>query len=396
MTSADALLENHTLVVRDGRIIDVLPSLIAAQRYAGSDRVERSHHVLMPGLIDAHTCIVPHAARAPRAEHVRDAALLGIAAMLRAGTTCFCAMGYFPEESARMAAAQGMRAVIGLPIAEVPSPWAGNPGEYFSRAVDLRDEFVGHPSITTAFAPLAASHMSDSTLARVSTLANEVDAGIMVCLHESAREIEDCVGRHGMRPIERLHALGLLTPALTAAHMAHVSAADIALAQRSGMAITLCAGANLRAGHGAPPAAAWTVSGLRVSVGTGAAIDSADLWSELHLLALFGGPSRLGDWDVLALATRGAAAAIGLDAEIGTLESGKWADLCCIDLLEPALLRSLAPAATRLLFGGGRANVSDVWVAGRHLLNDGAFTRLDWPDLAARMGDERRNVMMGE
>jgi len=396
MTSPDALLENHTLVVRDGRIIDVLPSLIAAQRYADADRVERSHHVLMPGLIDAHTCIVPHVAQAPRTEHMRDTALLGIAAMLRAGTTCFCGMGYFPEESARMAAAQGMRAVIGLPIAEVPSPWAGSPGEYLSRAVDLRDEFVGHPSITTAFAPLAASHMSDSTLARVTTLANEVDAGIVVCLHESAREIEDCLGRHGMRPIERLHALGLLTPALTAAHMAHVNAADIALAQRSGLAITLCAGANLRSGHGAPPAAAWTGSGLRVSVGTGAAIDSADLWSELHLLALFGGPSRLGDWDVLALATRGAAAAIGLDDEIGTLETGKWADLCCIDLLEPAMLRSVAPAATRLLFGGGRANVSDVWVAGRHLLNDGAFTRLDWPDLAARMGDERRNVMTGE
>jgi 5-methylthioadenosine/S-adenosylhomocysteine deaminase len=135
---------------------------------------------------------------------------------------------------------------------------------------------------------------------------------------------------------------------------------------------------------------------LRIGVGTGAAIDSVDLWSELRLLALFGGPSRDTDWDVLALATRGAAAAIGLDADIGTLQSGKWADLCCIVLLEPAMLRSAAPAATRLLFGGGRASVSDVWVAGRHLLNDGAFTRLDWPDLAARMGDAGRNVMMGE
>jgi 5-methylthioadenosine/S-adenosylhomocysteine deaminase len=101
----------------------------------------------------------------------------------------------------------------------------------------------------------------------------------------------------------------------------------------------------------------------------------------------------LNAWDALALATRGGAAALGLDAEIGTLEKGKWADMCCIDLQRPATqwaaLAAPLDAATPLVFNGGRDLVSDVWVSGRHLVNSRAFTRLDWPHAANRLAARR-------
>jgi 5-methylthioadenosine/S-adenosylhomocysteine deaminase len=109
----------------------------------------------------------------------------------------------------------------------------------------------------------------------------------------------------------------------------------------------------------------------------------------MRLLALItsrmqpsGGPD-FSAWDALATATRGGAAVLGLDGDVGTLEAGKWADLCCVDLGGPAT-QPLTEPVTQLVFGGGRDIVSDVWVAGRQLLSAGELTRLDWPGVAAR------------
>jgi 5-methylthioadenosine/S-adenosylhomocysteine deaminase len=399
MTSREEVLENHTLVVLDGRILDVLPNAEAAMRYDAALTVTRPQHLLMPGLVNAQIPSAPPASRlaSPRTgigtDRARDGALLRVAQMLKGGTTCFCATGLFPDESLRTAVEQAMRAVIGIPIAEGASRWAKTPDDYLARVLQLRDEFREHPTIATAFAPHAVAAISDALFGRIATLANELDAAIITTLHESLDEIDASLAHHGVRPIERLHALGLLTPALTAVHMAHVTEDDLALAQRSGLAVILCPEANLRLGHGAPPVAAWLRSGLRVGLGSsGEAGVGLDLWSQMKLLALLslepaGAALPEGAWQALCAATRGGAAALGLDADIGTLQSGKWADLCCVDLRSPAAATQGADAVDRLVYDGSRDMVSDVWVAGRHLLAQGNFTRLDWQALAARTGD---------
>ncbi len=409
MISPAEILENHTLAVRDGRILDILPTALAADRYAATIHVDRSEHLVLPGLVNACTQIVPPSpADAGHPERLRDAALLGIADMLRSGTTCFCGLGFHPEESARTAAEQGLRTLIGIPIAETASAWAKSPGEYLTRALNFRDEYRGHPAIATAFAPDTPVAIGDGTFRRIATLADELDSGVLIGLHESREAVEESLIRHGLRPLERMRALGLLTPALTAAHMVYVTAADIALAQRSGIAITLCPETSMRAGDGSPPVASWAASGLRMSLGSGGAEAgvSLDLWTAVRFLTLLSHAplalhaptgahatspalaAALTAWEALAVVTRGGAAALGLDAEIGTLEQGKWADLCCIDLRGPALRRAttLHPQdpAGDLLWSGGRDAVSDVWVSGRHLVNEGAFTRLDWPELMDR------------
>jgi 5-methylthioadenosine/S-adenosylhomocysteine deaminase len=403
MTSPGEVLEHHTLVIRDGRILDLLPTAAATLRYTATVHVDRAAHLVLPGLVNAHTRIAPPPGRTIAADRVHEGAQLCIAEMLGAGITCFCGLGQFPQESARAAAEQGMRAVIGIPIAETPSPWASSPAEYLTRALSFRDEYRGHPTIATVFAPQSTADISDATFGRIATLADELDAGLVLPLHESRAEVDECVIRHGTRPIARLHGLGLLTPALTAVHMAVANAADLDLAQRSGVAVTLCPESSLRGGNGPPPVAAWAATGLRLSLGGGIAGPggSADLWSAMRLLALLSlapdvgladlAHRGLGASDALSIATRGGAAALGLDAEIGTLEKGKWADLCCIDLQRPATQWAALDAlhsswATPLVWGGGRDLVSDVWVAGRHLLNSRAFTRLDWPRAAGRLG----------
>jgi 5-methylthioadenosine/S-adenosylhomocysteine deaminase len=397
MTSRDEVLENHTVVVRDGRILDLLPSGLAADRYEATVHTDRSQHVLLPGLVNAYAQIAPALGRSARPERLHEGAQLCIADMLRSGTTCFCGTGYFPDESARTALETGLRALIGIPIGETAGPWAAG-GEYLTRALEFRDEYRGHPSIATAFAPTAPAAIGDETFLKIATMVDEVDAGLIMPLHASRREVEDSIAKHGLRPLERMHRLGLLTPALTAVHMAHIDTHDRELAQRGGIALTLCPQADAREAN-PPPVNAWAGAGLRLGVGSGTAPGTGfDLWSELKLLALLSlsssqEPRTLSAWDALAAATRGAAAALGLDQEIGTLERNKWADICCVDLESPAMqwLRD-EPAQDlprQLVFNGGRDTVSDVWVAGRQLLDGGTFTRLDWPALNARIGNRK-------
>ena len=164
MTRRDEILEHHTLVMRDGRIIDLLPS--AAARNATLP--EYCWTALAPIDAGARQRADPDGiARScmPSPPQFKpEGALLCIANMLEAGITCFCDVGYFPRQAAETAAAQGMRALIGLPVAEHRSPWAQSAAEYSDRALGLRDDYKGHPYISTGFAPLRVRALSDATL----------------------------------------------------------------------------------------------------------------------------------------------------------------------------------------------------------------------------------------
>jgi 5-methylthioadenosine/S-adenosylhomocysteine deaminase len=400
MNARGRVLESHTLVVRDGRILDLLPRAQAAERYAATVAVQRPAHLLMPGMVNAHTRAAMTLFRgqsSPTAaleagfvgpEFVRDGVLAAMAEMLRSGITCFGDRYHYPEETARAAAEQGMRAVIGLPVADTAGPSAGTAAEYLTAGLQVRDEYTSHPLISTVFAPYAPDKVCDATYARVATLADELDAGIVIDLHESADAIARSVAEHGVRPLERLWRLGLLTPALHAVHMTYAGAADIELAQRTGIAVSLCSSSSVQREQQLPPAAAWAASGIRMGLGSGGGVcRNQDLGGEMRLLALMlsrpAGEPRHAAWDALAAATRGGAAVLGLETGAGTLEAGKWADLCCVDLGGPAM-QPLCDPVTQSVFGGGRDMVSDVWVAGRQLLSGGELTRLDWPKAAAR------------
>ncbi len=389
MSARNALLEDHSLVVRDGRILDILPTSAAATRYSATAVLQRNSHLLMPGLVNAQTDAAslllrgakqqtPAIERVVNPDFARDGTLAAIAEMLKSGISCFCDRSYFPEETLRTANEQGMRVVVGMPVSETPTPWANSAAQSLTRSLGLRDKYKGDPLVSTAFAPRAPNALSDETFARLVTLADELDAGILIDLHQSLHEIAACVETHGMRPIERLWRLGLLTPALNALHMVHLTAADLSLMQRTGISITLCPQWDLKFGGSLPQIAAIAAAGVRLGLGSGGAALSQDVWGDMKIVALL-----TSAWDGLHAATLGGAAALGLEGEVGALQVGKWADLCCVDLSGPAT-QPLGDPLAQLVFGGGRDIVSDVWVAGRQLLSGGELTRLDWPDVAAR------------
>jgi 5-methylthioadenosine/S-adenosylhomocysteine deaminase len=388
MTARNVVLEDHSLLVRDGRILDILPSAAAAERYSATAVLTRNSHLLMPGMINAQSAAATLLSRGANAgaarleataDFARDGTLAAIAEMLKSGITCFCDRDYFPEETARTANEQGMRAMVGMPVTDGVTPWAKDAAQSLTRALELRDRHKGDPLISTAFAPLAANSLSDATFSRLATLADELDAGIMVDLHQSSREIDACIAAHGMRPLERLWKLGLLTPALNAAHMVHLDSADMNLMQRTGISVTVCPQGDLVPGARLAPIAAFSAAGVRLGIGSaGAAAMGHDIWGNMKIVALL-----VDAWQALRAATHGGAAVLGLENEVGSLEAGKWADLCCVDLSGPGT-QPISDPLPQLVFGGARDIVSDVWVAGRQLLSGGELTRLDWSEVAAR------------
>src|SRR5690606_17791977 len=334
--------------------------------------------------------IWPAESRWVNAESVRDGTRLAIAEMLRAGTTCFSDMYYFPDVVAETAVEAGMRVVVGMIAIEFPTVWAATPEEYISKGLAVRDRFKGNPLVATTFAPHAPYSTSDETLRRIRQLADELDVPIHTHLHETRAEVADAVRKTGRRPLARIEELGLLTPALLGVHATQLLEEEIETLARSGASIVHCPRSNLKLASGACPVAALLAAGVNVALGTdGAASNNRlDLWSELDAAALLakwvaGDATAVPAAAALRMATINGARALGLEREIGSLEVGKAADVICVATSDPAMQPTLDPVS-QLVYAASREHVSDVWVAGEHLIAEGVHTRLDIAEICAR------------
>lgn len=393
------------MAVSDGRIVDLLPRADAELRYTPDALHERADHVLLPGLINAHTHaamallrgladdlaldrwlnerIWPTEMRLVTPDFIADGTGLAIAEMLRGGITCFADMYFFPDTVAEVAATAGMRAAVGMIVLEFPTPWAESPGEYISKGLAVHDAYRHHPLISTTFAPHAPYTVTDESLQRIRQLADELEVPVHMHVHETAQEIRDALEQTGQRPLGRLESLELLTPALMAVHATQLTDEEIERLARGGSSVVHCPRSNLKLASGACRTADLLAAGVNVAIGTdGAASNNRlDLWAEMDLAALLGkhlaaDAEALPAPTVLRMATIGGARALGLDREVGSLEIGKAADAICVRLDEPSVTPVINPLS-QLVYCAGREHVSDVWIAGEHLLAGGRLTRLD-------------------
>ena len=406
------VLDHHSLVINQGRISAILPTTQVSSRYQSENQHDYLNHVLMPGLVNAHTHaamtlmrgmaddlpllewlnehIWPTEGRWVDADYVRDGSELAMAEMLRGGITCFNDMYFFPEVVAEAARSCGMRAVLGLIVIDFPSAWAQNADEYLSKGLTLHDSIKDDSTLHCAFAPHAPYTVSGDTLQRVRDLAVERSLPIHIHVHETAAEVAQCVEQHGQRPLAYLDQLGLLSPRLVAVHMTQLTDKEINRVADSGMHVLHCPESNLKLASGFCPTAQLINAGINVAIGTDGAASNNDLdmFSELRTAALLAkavaaDASALPAHQVLQMATLNGARALGLADEIGSLAPGKQADVIAVDL---AVLESQPTynPISQLVYATGRQQVSDVWVAGRQLLQNRQLTTLNSEQLVER------------
>ena len=394
----DAVLENHAVVVNDGKIIDVLPTDEATGKYKAFEQHNLPSHVIIPGLINSHTHspmnlfrgmaddlplmtwlndhIWPAEQRWVSPEFVTDGTRLAIAEMIRSGTTCFNDMYFFADHSAEAAVEIGIRAVIGLIIIDFPSAWAKDAQEYLDKGEEVHDKFKHNPLIQTAFAPHAPYTVSDGPLQKVATLAEELDLQIHMHIHETEDEILQGIEQHGKRPLQRLFDLGLVSNRLNAVHMTQLELDEIELLAKYAVNVIHCPESNLKLANGFSPVSEMINQGINVALGTDSAASNNDLdmIGEMHTAALLAKgvannscavPARTA----LEMATINGARALGLESRIGSLTVGKEADIVAIDL-DQLQTQPIYDPLSQIVYASRRDQVSDVWVAGKQLLKE--------------------------
>ncbi|MDX1405310.1 MAG: TRZ/ATZ family hydrolase [Woeseiaceae bacterium] len=419
------VLDEHAVAVNGGKILDVLPVREARERYTASVVVERPHHALLPGFVNAHThasmsllrgvaddmpletwlseAIWPIESRWVSAEMVRDGTRLAIAEMLMSGCTCFSDQYFFPEIVAETAADLHMRAMVGTPVIDFKTAWASGASECLSKGADLvHDPYADDALITTCFVPHSTATVSDKAFTELRVLADQLDRRIQIHLHESAQEIENELNTNGKRPVERLQDLGLINASLMAVHAVHVTDAEIRLFADSGVVVAHCPRSNLKLADGIAPVARMLDAGVTVALGTDSAASNnvMDMLGEMRTATLLAkaradDATALPAAKALRMATLEGAIAIGLGDSIGSIEKGKWADLICIDL-NHINSQPVYDPISQIVYTVHPHQVSDAWVAGRHHLEAGQLNNIDADELLARTAEWQHRIADGQ
>jgi len=408
----NSTLHNHAIAITDGVILEILPSDAAANKYTAGDVHKLATHILIPGLINTHTHssmslfrgladdlplmtwlqdhIWPAESQWVDDRFIQDGTLLAIAEMLKSGTTCFNDMYFFPDVTARIADSVGIRTSVGLIVLDFPTVWANDANEYIHKGIEVHDHYRNNTLISCTFAPHAPYTVSDAPLKRVATLAEELDIPIHMHVHETEFEIQESLKQHKKRPLQRLKELGITSPRLIAVHMTQVNNDDIHILSESGCHIAHCPESNLKLASGFCPIQTLSKSGINVALGTDGAASNNDLdmIGEMRTAALLAksvanDASAVPAHQALRMATINAATALGLDKTIGSLESGKAADMVAIDMHQLAT-QPLYNPISQLVYAANRQQVSDVWIAGKQLLHNHVLTTIEQEDIISR------------
>ena len=401
----NTVLEDHCVATKGNKIVAICSQIDAETMIDATESLHLPKHALIPGLINAHghsamslmrgiaddvpltqwlkESIWPLEAKFVSESFVLAGANLAIAEMIRSGTTCFADMYFYPDQVAKAALNANIRVQLASPVLDFPTIWASDADEYIAKATKLHDDYRHSELIHTAFGPHAPYTVSDAPLKKLSTLAEEMDLPIHMHVHETATEVSDALAADGKTPVERLKGLGLLSPRLVCVHVTKLSDADIDSLTKAGSHIVHCPESNLKLASGFCEVAKLSKAGINVALGTDgcASNNNLDMISEMRTAALLAkgvaqDASALPAHEALEMATINGAKALGLEAMIGSLEVGKYADMAAIDLDTLNSTPTYNPIS-QIVYATQASQVSHVWCSGKQLLKDGEFTDLD-------------------
>lgn len=393
------------LVIREGRV-----AWIGAEEHCpaapGAQVIDLAGRVVMPGLINTHThgglslhrgcCDVGNLFQwmqtlAPYTspltiEDNRWACYQAVLEMVRGGITTACdCTRYGAGLFAAVAAEVGMRALGGA-MANSPS-LRPNGRPNWPLALEETEaamaEMAGNRRARFYLGAHSPYSCTPGLLVEVKEHARRLGLPFVIHAAESRQEVEMVKERYGRRPIEHLHALGVLDANTLLAHCVWPDEHEIELLAQSGAAVSHNPISNAKLASGVAPVMALRAAGVPVGLGTDSMLsnNALNLFQEMKFAVLLQRAHTLDGFalaarDSLAMATHEGARALGWQADIGSLERGKEADLLVLDLEHPL---GLTPerVLSDLVFSAGPQHIHAVMVQGETIFEEGRFTRVD-------------------
>src|SRR5581483_8763083 len=415
------VISNGAIAIRGERIVGVGTKAEIDAKFQPKQRLDRPDAILAPGLINTHThaamslfrgiaddlklqdwlekFIFPAEAKNVTADFVRWGTRLGCLEMLLGGTTTFTDMYYFEDVVAEAAKEAGMRGVLGETIIGFPVADAKTPADALKFTDGYLARFRNDPLIVPAVAPHALYTNSDETLKAARALANKYNAPLVIHLAETKKENDDAMAQRHMSPTKVLDSLGVLTGRTVAAHCVWVDDADIAILKARNTGVAHCPSSNMKLASGVAPVVKMLAAGINVGVGPdGPAGSNNDfnLFEEMDLAAKLQKVSTLDPQALpapvaLEMATIRGARALGMEKEIGSLETGKRADLILVRLDRPNAV-PLYDAVSQMVYALKADDVRDVMVNGKPVVRDGRILTLNEAAILAKAAEYRLKV----
>lgn len=355
------IVENGAIAVKDGKIVYIGKAGDVMRRPA-RQRINAAGKVIIPGLINTHThipmvlfrgisddldlndwltrYIFPAEAKNVDEAFVRAGTRLGLAEMIRGGTTTYCDMYYFEDAIADESKKAGVRGVLGETIIDFPAP----DNKTWAQGLAYTERFIkkwqNDSLIVPAVAPHAPYTVSQEHLLEARDLSNRTKAPLVIHLAEANTETEFIQQKYqGLRPIEFVEKIGFFNDRTIAAHVIHANDAELDLLKKHDVGIGHCPQSNMKLAAGTAPVPSMLKKGLRVGLGTDGAASNNDLslWEEMDTAAklhklVSGDPKTLSAVEAFSLATIGGARALHMEDMVGSIETGKRADIVIVDM----------------------------------------------------------------
>lgn len=406
MNGARETIPDGVVAIKGSRLVAVGSAELAA-KFRAAKTINARGGIVMPGMINTHTHVAmsvfrglgddvadrlrkfiwPLEAKVVDADLVYWGSLHGMVEMIEGGVTSLVDSYPFPESTTRAAQEIGMRAFIAYGVKDDLEP--------FRRyAASVRDD-----PLITAVVGLHSPYAATADQIRAAAKLSE-ELNLLSTMHVSEMdfELKELREKFNQTPIEYLDSLGLLSPRFIAAHCIFLTDADIALLAKHDVGVAHNMVANIKSAKGVAPVLKLRAAGVRVGLGT----DGAMSGNTLDIIGQLGYVAKLHKLDnkdrtvmpakdVVEMATLGGARALHREAQLGSLEAGKLADVIIIDTESTAMV-PLYDIATTLVYAASPRDVRTTIIHGRVVMEDRKIGTVDVALIRAKVRELAKKI----
>ena len=390
------IMEHHAIAIKSGRILEVLPIETAADKYIANCTENLDHHVVMPGLINSHV----HAAARLFKGHdcsktttvgnqlladqsfIAASTELAIAEMLKSGITCYADKQYANNQLIESVQHSGIRSQLNFALHEKPTDFGLDVSEYLHQGLKLRDYCSSYPLIQIVCNLNSINELTDSTLERLASYVNELELPLHIQCNTGSDEIQQSLKLWSSTPIQRLFDAGLLIPESQLVNVSGFEDQDLALIKQSNCHLVISPQTNL-----VKPSMTKSIKTLmetenNISLASSCADNRYDLWPELQAITqlVAANSANMTQNDIahqaLRMATINGAKTLGIEAETGSIEPQKYADIIAVEI-NSLSYQPLYNLPAQLIANNASQQVTHSWVAGNALLDNRKLCQLD-------------------